>query len=189
VPTLAQLKGDFSLLAASKWPIDLTTGQPFPNGIIPASRLSSNSVRLLGNYPAPNFNGSGGNYVFNTVALLDTNEYIYNVDYNISSEHQLSVHYVRDYYTSQQNQTQLIEYNRNIPGTNSSAKWTYVPNPTTVNVAQFTFTGNVILEKTGTFRTRYSSRILRDLARASPRLRSSTPLRTFRASPSPDTIT
>jgi hypothetical protein len=144
VPTLAQLSGNFSALAPSKWPTDPATGQPFPDGIIPASRFSPNSGRLLHNYPAPNFNGSGGNYVFNTVAPLDANEYIYKVDYNISSKHQLSVHYVRDYYTSQQNQTQLIEYNRNIPGTNASAQWTYVPNPSTVNVAQFAFTGNVI---------------------------------------------
>ena len=71
------------------------------------------------------------------------------MDYNISSKNQLSVHYFRDYYTSQQNFTQLIEYNRNIPGTNASIQWTYVPNASTVNVAQFTFTGNVISEKTG----------------------------------------
>ncbi len=51
--------------------------------------------------------------------------------------------------TSTQNLTQLITYNRNIPGTNASIQWTNVPNPTTVNVAQFTFTGNVIFEKTG----------------------------------------
>lgn len=149
VPTLAQRGGDFSALAPSKWPIDPTTGTAFPNGIIPVSRFSSNSVRLLDNYPAPNFAGAGGNYVFNTVAPLDTNQYIYKVDYNMSSRNQISGHYVRDYYTSQQNQTQLIEYNRNIPGTNSAIQWTFVPNATTVNVAQFTFTGNVIFEKTG----------------------------------------
>jgi hypothetical protein len=80
---------------------------------------------------------------------LDTNQYIYKVDYNLSSRNQLSGHYVRDYYASQQNQTQLIEYNRNIPGTNSSIQWTFVPNSTTVNIAQFSFTGNVIFERSG----------------------------------------
>ena len=83
------------------------------------------------------------------MAPLNTNQYIYKVDYNISSKNQLNVHYVRDYYTSQQNQTQLIEYNRDIPGTNTAVQWTTVPNATTVNVAEFSFSGNVILEKIG----------------------------------------
>ncbi|MBV9085197.1 MAG: carboxypeptidase regulatory-like domain-containing protein, partial [Acidobacteriaceae bacterium] len=149
VPTLAQRSGDFSSLPSSQWPKDPVTGQAFQGGIVPSSRWSRDSVRLLNNYPAPNFSGAGGNFVFNTVAPLDTNEYLYKVDYNISTKNQLSVHYFRDYYTSTQNLTQLITYHRNIPGTNSSVQWTHVPNPTTVNVAQFTFTGNVIFEKTG----------------------------------------
>jgi hypothetical protein len=149
VPTLQNLSGNFSNLAASKWPIDPTTGAAFAGGIIPSSRFSPSSLRLLQNYPAPNFNGSGGNYVFNDVAPLNTNQYIYKVDYNKSEKNQFNFHYVRDYYTSQQDQTQLIEYNRNIPGTNTALQWTYVPNSSTVNVAQFAFSGNVILEKTG----------------------------------------
>lgn len=147
VPTPANLSGNFSGL--SKLPNDPTTGAPFPGGIIPQNRFSQNSVRLLRNYPAPNFSGAGGNYVFNIVSPLDTNEWIYKVDYNISSRNQLNFHYVHDYYTSTQNLTQLILYNRNIPGTNTSMQWTFVPNPSTVNVAQFAFTGNVIFQKTG----------------------------------------
>ncbi|HSU31515.1 MAG TPA: carboxypeptidase regulatory-like domain-containing protein [Bryobacteraceae bacterium] len=149
VPTLAQRNGDFSALPTSQWPKDPVTGQVFPNGIVPRARWSPNSARLVGNYPLPNFTGSGGNFVFNTVSPLNSNEYLFKVDANISPKNQLSVHYYRDYYTSEQNLTQLITYNRNIPATNSSIQWTYVPNPTTVNVAQFSFTGNVILEKTG----------------------------------------
>src|SRR5262249_8763406 len=124
VPTQANLAGDFSSLAASKWPVDPNTGTVFPGGIIPTNRFSANTLRLLGNYPTPNFNGAGGNYVFNTVAPLSTNQYIYKVDYNISSKDQVNFHYVRDYYTSQQNQTQLIEDNRNIPGTTLALQWT-----------------------------------------------------------------
>jgi hypothetical protein len=149
VPTQANIHGDFSALPASKRPLDPSTDAPFPNGVIPADRVSPNSARLLQNYPAPNFSGSGGNFVFNTVAPLNTNQYIYKVDYNLSSRHQLNFHYVRDYYTSTQNLTQLILYDRNIPGTNSAVQWTFVPNPTTVNVAQFAFTGNVISQRTG----------------------------------------
>jgi hypothetical protein len=144
VPTLAMRNGDFSALAAAQWPRDPLTGQPFPNGIIPQARWSRNSKRLMDNYPTPNFAGPGGNLVFQTTAPLNTNQYIYKFDYNISEKHQIAVHYLRDYYTSLQNLTALITYNRNIPGTNSSAKWTWVASPTTVNTFQFSFSGNVI---------------------------------------------
>ncbi|MBV8820699.1 MAG: carboxypeptidase regulatory-like domain-containing protein, partial [Acidobacteriaceae bacterium] len=89
VPTAAQRTGDFSALGASKYPIDPSTGAPFPGGIIPSSRFSPNSVRLVDNYPLPNFTGSGGNYVFTTVQPLNTLQQIYKGDYNISSRNQL----------------------------------------------------------------------------------------------------
>lgn len=146
VPSTAQRAGDFS---AVKFPTDPATGSPFASGIIPASRFSPNSIRLLGNYPLPNFTGSGGNYVFTTVQPLNTNQWIWKADYNHSSKSQFSWHYVHDYYTSQQNQTQLIEYNRNIPGVNTSLQWTWVPTPTMVNTMIGSFSGNVIKEKTG----------------------------------------
>jgi len=149
VPTPQQINGDFSALASSKWPKDPSTGGVFPNGIIPANRFSPNSHRLLQNYPAPNYTGSGGNLVFPTMAPLNTNQYILKGDYNINEKNQLSVHWFRDYYESLQNLTNLALYERHIPGTNTSAQWTYVANPTTVNVFQFAFTGNVIKEKVG----------------------------------------
>lgn len=149
VPTAAQRTGNFSALPAAQQPRDPITGAVFPNGIIPTTRWSTNSSKLLLNYPAPNFTGAGGNFVFNTVAPLNTNQNLFKVDYNISSKNQLSFHYYRDYYTSTQNLTQLVLYDRNIPGTNTALQWTYVPNPTTVNIAMFSFTGNVIIQKTG----------------------------------------
>ena len=147
VPTLLERAGNFSQSAVK--PVDPVTKQPFPGNILPASSINPNSSRLVQNYPDPNFSGAGGNFVLNYVAPLNANEYIYKVDYNLSSRNQLNFHYVRDFYTSEQNQTQLITYNRDIPGTNTSLQWTFVPNPTTVNVAQFAFTGNVISQNTG----------------------------------------
>jgi hypothetical protein len=149
IPIPTQINGDFSALGSSKFPKDPLSGSVFPNGIIPKTRFSPNSYRLLQNYPAPNFTGTGGNFVFPTVAPLNTNEYILKGDYNLSAKHQISVHWMRDYYMSLQNLTQLALYERHIPGTNTSAQWTYVANATTVNVVQFTFTGNVIKEKVG----------------------------------------
>ena len=149
VPLPAQIAGDFSSLAASKWPKDPTTGAVFPNGIIPKSQFSANSDRLMQNYPAPNFNGSGGNFVFPTVSPLSTNQYILKGDYNLDSKNQIAVHWMRDYYESLQNLTNLALYERHIPGTNMSAHWTHIANATTVNTVQFSFTGNVIKEKVG----------------------------------------
>ena len=145
VPTVAQRNGDFSALAQAQWPRDPLNGfQPFPGGIIPNSRFSPNAKRLIDNYPLPNFSGSGGNFVFAAPNPLNANQYIYKVDYNVSEKHQIAVHYMRDFYTSLQNTTNFVLYNRDIPGTNASGKWTWVPNPTTVNTLQLTFTGNVI---------------------------------------------
>jgi hypothetical protein len=144
VPPLALREGDFSSLPASQRPVDPTTRAPFPGGIIPPSRFSPNAKRLLDNYPKPNFAGPGGNFVFNTTQPLNANQYIHKVDYNLSPRHQIAVHYLRDYYTSLQNLTTLVTYDRNIPGTNTSAKWTFVAGPSTVNTIQFSFSGNVI---------------------------------------------
>jgi hypothetical protein len=144
VPAMALRGGDFSSLASSQWPKDPLTGQPFPNGVIPQNRISKNSSRLVQNYPAPNFTGSGGNLVFPTTAPLNTNQYILRGDYLLSAKHQVTVHYLRDYYTSVQNLTSLVTYDRNIPGTNTKAQWTFVISPTTVNTFQFSFSGNVI---------------------------------------------
>jgi hypothetical protein len=147
VPTLLERAGNFSQSAVK--PVDPGTHQPFANNVVPASLINPNSSRLVQNYPDPNFSGAGGNFVLNYVAPLNANEYIYKVDYNMSSRNQLNFHYARDAYSSEQNQDQLITYNRDIPGTNTSLQWTFVPNPTTVNVAQFAFTGNVISQNTG----------------------------------------
>ncbi len=147
VPTLAQRSGNFSALPQSQWPVDPLTRVPYAGGIVPSNLWNTNSTKLLNLYPRPNSGAAG--FIFNTVAPLNTNQYLFKVDYNISNKNQISVHYFRDYYTSLQNLTQTILYNRNIPGTNSSVQWTFVPNASTVNVAQFTFTGNVIREKTG----------------------------------------
>lgn len=146
VPTPALRNGDFSALAPAQWPKDPLTGQPFPGGVIPSTRISKNMQRLIQNYPQPNFVGSGGNLVFPTTAPNDANQYIVRGDYSINPQHQLTVHYLRDYYTNLNNLTSLVTYTRKIPGTNTKAQWTWIVNPTTVNTFQASFSGNVILQ-------------------------------------------
>lgn len=144
VPPMAIRNGDLSSLPTAQWPRDPSTGQVFANGVIPQNRLSRNMVRLIQNYPVPNFTGSGGNLVFPTTAPNDVNQYLFKVDYNLSPKHQLSFHYLHDYYTNLNNLTSLVTYVRKIPGVNTKVQWTWVVNPTTVNTMQGSFSGNVI---------------------------------------------
>jgi trimeric autotransporter adhesin len=53
MPTEAQRAGDFSQLPVTV--TDPTTGQPFPNNVIPQSRISPQAESLLNLYPNPDF--------------------------------------------------------------------------------------------------------------------------------------
>ena len=60
VPTLAERSGDFSALGRTI--LDPTTGLPFPNGQIPASRINAATQQLLALYPLPNQAGDTQNF-------------------------------------------------------------------------------------------------------------------------------
>ena len=61
VPTVLERQRDFSRSAIR--PVDPLAGStPFPNGVIPESRLSRFGQSILRLYPEPNWAGLGGNY-------------------------------------------------------------------------------------------------------------------------------
>ncbi len=124
--------------------IDPATGKPFAGGIISPSAINPNTLRLLGNYPQPNFQGSGGNYAFNYNYPMDVDEYVVKIDYNLSDKHHFSFARVHDDYNSVENQTTLVTYQRQIPATNEYWRWTYIVNPTTTNSFQFSLPGEHI---------------------------------------------
>jgi hypothetical protein len=71
VPTPDQLAGRFTTTI-----IDPLTGQPFPNNTIPQNRFSRlANLAVAKFFPAPNFTGSGGNYLRNRNLPLDQNQY------------------------------------------------------------------------------------------------------------------
>ncbi len=144
VPTLEQRGGNFSALPAAQQPRDITTGNLFPNGIIPSSRVNRSMAALLAKYPAPNFTGAGGNLVFPTTTPSNTNQNILKVDYNLSNKDQISFHLLSDTFYQLQNLTALVLFDRNIPGKSYKAQWTRVINPSTVNTFQVSTSGNVI---------------------------------------------
>jgi hypothetical protein len=89
VPTAAQRAGDFSSLAASKWPVDPTTNQVFPGGILPPSRLDPVAQKIMTMMlPLPNsFNGA-----LNASASAPTvdDQGMLRIDHQLTSKHKLS---------------------------------------------------------------------------------------------------
>ena len=75
VPTAAERFGDLSGLSQTGTPAtiyDPKTGQPFPNNIIPAARISSQATSLLAYVPYPSLTGQTLNYRRLTSAQTNT---------------------------------------------------------------------------------------------------------------------
>lgn len=137
VPTPQERAGDFS--ASRTVPIDPETRAPFPNNVIPASRISKLGQALQKIYPDPNFGGPGGNYVATRDQPTDNRDIIFRVDYNIKQNWQLMVRGLH----GDQNFTSLFDNTgNNIPlfpvyrhrrGNNLSVALNTTINPSTVN--------------------------------------------------------
>jgi hypothetical protein len=107
VPTDAERKGDFSALlavpGANNYTIyDPTTGvlsgtlvqrQPFPNNIIPSSRLNPVSQKFLQYFPMPNITGQPNgslNYLINAIDSDTYDNELGRADFNLSDKNKLS---------------------------------------------------------------------------------------------------
>jgi hypothetical protein len=95
VPTAAIRSGDMS--ASSNQIYDPLTGNPdgtgrtpFPNKVIPSSRFSSITQKLIALVPAPNLPGLTSNYYVNTPISYDLHKIDTKVDWNASSNLRLS---------------------------------------------------------------------------------------------------
>ncbi|MCX6624356.1 MAG: carboxypeptidase-like regulatory domain-containing protein [Acidobacteria bacterium] len=88
VPTVLEKGGDFS--ASSIKPLDPTTGQVFPNNLIPSSRISALGKSLQKIYPDSNYTGPGGNYYASNAQPTTSLDTIYRVDYNLKPNWQLA---------------------------------------------------------------------------------------------------
>lgn len=140
VPTAAQKSGVFT--GTVKDPI---TGVAYPNNTLPKSVIDPNMQKLINIYPDPNLGTAS--YVFNVTTPTNVHQEILKFDYNLDQTNQISIHYAHDKYTQLENTTNLIEYWRQLPGINTSIQWNHVFSPTLINVLQFTFTGNVIVQQ------------------------------------------
>lgn len=89
VPTTLERAGDFSQSAVK--PLDPDTVSPFPNNVIPTSRISNLGKALQKIYPDPNFPGPGGNYLAVRDQPTDNQDYIFRADYALRQNTMLTV--------------------------------------------------------------------------------------------------
>jgi hypothetical protein len=87
VPTQAMLSGNFN---GNGTVIDPTTGQPFPNDTIPASRINPVSQKFLSFFPAPNAGDlntlHAANYIINGDASYHSDQYDVRIDQYLNSK-------------------------------------------------------------------------------------------------------
>jgi hypothetical protein len=80
--------GDFSQIASTTRIRDPVTGQPFPNNVVPASRLAPTSRQLLGFVPTPNIAGAGlaNNYLALDNDVTNKDQFTERIDFVESSK-------------------------------------------------------------------------------------------------------
>jgi len=91
VPTALERIGNFS--QSSLVPIDVLTGQPFPNSIIPVSRMSPVALAIAALYPLPNRSTRGQNFVGSPTENDRADHFDLRLDHNLSMSSDLSFHY------------------------------------------------------------------------------------------------
>lgn len=147
-PTQLERNGDFSQSRVIVK--DPTTGQAFPNYIVPANRIDPNGQKLLSLFPLPNGEGPGNQYNWSGVSVnkQPRRDSVLRGDYNISPNTTFYVRLIQDYQASQggyqllaglggsNNWPQLpISYEIHSAGLVSTLIHTF--NPTTVNELTF----------------------------------------------------
>ncbi len=83
------------VLPTGRRPNDPLTGQPFPGGIIPATRLNANGVSLAGRFPTPDA-GSRNTATQSPLQQRDIREDIVRFDVRTGKGSSLSLRYIRD---------------------------------------------------------------------------------------------
>ncbi len=88
LPTLGMRKGDFGdLLTQRNLAItDPTTSKPFPDNVIPASRIDPVAQTLINLYPGPRTSAVGSNFVYQSPANQDWTKYDVRGDVNLGSK-------------------------------------------------------------------------------------------------------
>lgn len=110
IPTPLERSGNFS--ASKTVPIDPDSGLPFPNALIPVTRISKLGQAMQKIYPDPNYAGPGGNFIATQSQPTDNGDYIFRGDYNIKQNWQLTA---RGLHGDQNFQSPFDNAGNNIP--------------------------------------------------------------------------
>jgi len=153
VPTAAMRRGDFNELLNPANPffgrartiIDPLTGQPFPNNIIPASRISPNGQALLNTYPlpTPGFQQGTSNWIGTQPRHSDLRKDTVKFDYVPTSSQRFSARIGYTPWTFNDpfvNGTDRVQWAWSRPNKLGAASWNSVLSSTLLN--EFTFAFN-----------------------------------------------
>jgi hypothetical protein len=127
MPDAAERGGDFSQASYAGRPItiyDPATGAPFPDSVIPSSRISTQASSLLQYYPAPNFAGTNGyNYQVPLIANTHTDNLRIGLQKVFKRRNNLSGLFgMQDTRGDNNSQFNFLDLKRSL-GINSSATW------------------------------------------------------------------
>jgi len=133
MPDEAERGGDFSQASYAGKPItiyDPASGAPFPDNVIPSSRISPQASSLLQYYPAPNFAGTNGyNYQVPLIANTHTDNLRIGLQKVFKRRNNLSGLFgMQDTRGDTNSQFNFLDIRRSL-GINSSATWrrTFTP--------------------------------------------------------------
>jgi hypothetical protein len=132
VLTQAQRSGDFS--ANSKPVTDLFTGAPFPNDIIPASRLDHVSTNIVNQYMPPPNTAGATNYTGISTGNITTHQGIVRIDQYFSPKDQLFAHYIAVHRSFPEGDINPnFKFRGDYPMSNLQAQYIHTFSPTIVN--------------------------------------------------------
>ena len=151
VPTMAMRNGDFSQLLGPN-PFyntpqiirDPLTGEPFPNNVIPANRLSPNGIAMMKLYPEPNYSAPSGtaNLIQNSENPVDQRKDNIRFDYRLGSNHQVTLRYSKQNYTAIDAFRGSFPFARtdwDRPNVTMGANWVWTIANNLINEASFSF--------------------------------------------------
>lgn len=150
VPTLLMRQGNFSeLLGAQPWYKagtvikDPTTGNPYPNNIIPTSQLSHNGLAILSAYPAPTpgFLVGTQNWIATAAHPYNQRKGTVNIDMQPNEHHRISGRRTDASYFEYQPFDQgsgLTGKYFNRPNQTNTVSWIWTVSPTLINEARIT---------------------------------------------------